>query len=79
MKLLTVIVVLIMLTGCDRKPRKYTFVKTERGLIRFGIGYCNLGMLLNDEMINILDENSKPITCSGYIKLTQKEFDNYDK
>ncbi len=65
------IALLVGFTACDAKPRKY--IKTERGLIRSAAAYCELGMLLNNDRINILDESSTPITCSGYIYLTKEE------
>lgn len=42
-------------------------------------GYCELGMLTNNDRDNILDENSKPITCDGYIMLTDAEKREWQK
>lgn len=73
------IVFLVALTGCKKKIRKYTYVETDRGLISVHAAYCDLGMLLNHDRHNILDENSKPMTCKGYIDLTPDESDSYGK
>ena len=72
-KLITVALFMISITGCDRSPNKRQYIKTERGLIIYARGYCELGLLISNESINILDENGNPITCSGYISLTDKE------
>jgi hypothetical protein len=74
-KLLIVLlsVLLVSLSGCESEPRKITYIKTERGLMHYSAGYCELGMLTNNDRYNILDENSKPITCDGYIELTDAE------
>jgi len=39
----------------------------------FQRGYCELGMLVNNDIQNILNENNEPITCTGYIKLTEDQ------
>jgi hypothetical protein len=46
-KLLAILLsaLLVSLSGCDREPRKNTYIKTERGLINYVAGYCELGML----------------------------------
>jgi hypothetical protein len=76
-KSMLLIITLLFLAGCE--PTKSTYIKTERGLISFDHGYCVLGMLVNNDRDNILDEQSKPITCSGYIKLTPAEHAEYVK
>lgn len=59
--------------GCKESENTNTYIKTERGLVPYSRGYCILGMLTNNNSLNILDENSNPITCSGYISLTMKQ------
>ncbi len=79
MRVILVILMALFLFGCDREPRKITYIETERGIVSYGSGNCELGLLLNNQMQNILDENSNPITCSGYIKLTWEEAEDYRK
>lgn len=59
------------------EKREYTFqyVETPRGIVRYGPFRCSLGLLTNRERINVLDENRNPITCSGYIEITQAQHD----
>jgi len=80
MKNLSIIFTLFFfLVGCgDNKPSKHKYIKTEKGLFSYAHGYCKLGMLVNNDHINIRDENDKPITCSGYIRLTPGEVFQYD-
>ncbi len=70
MRLLMIITVLLV-TGCDE--RKVTYIETEHGLVSFHRGYCEIGMLISNNGANIRDENNKPITCSGYVKLTDAQ------
>ena len=71
--------VLLCVSGCDLAvaQRPYTYIKTERGLMHYGSGYCELGMLVNNGRFNIYDEKSTPITCSGYIQLTVQQAADY--
>lgn len=58
----------------EKRPSKgEKYIETERGIISYAYGYCELGMLINNYGDNILDENSKPITCSGYVWLKEDE------
>lgn len=56
-----------------REETKPTYIETNRGLTAAGTMHCLLGLLVTSDGRNILDENSKPITCSGYVKLTKAE------
>lgn len=64
----------MLCAGCDDAPPKVRkYIETPRGLIKYSAAYCELGMLVNNDRVNIRDENDKPITCSGYIKLTDDQ------
>ena len=56
-----------------REPSKGGYIETDRGLTAARTMHCLLGLLVTSDGRNILDENNKPITCSGYIKLTKAE------
>lgn len=73
---LMILIAAVGLSGCG-DPIKRSYIKTERGLLASGHGYCVLGMLTNNSGDNILNEESEPITCSGYIKLTTKQLMEY--
>lgn len=75
MKILFILLGALFIAGC--KEAKNTYIKTDRGLVPYSYGYCELGMLLNNDMINILDEDSNPMTCNGYVNLTREEHKNY--
>jgi hypothetical protein len=68
---------LVSLTGCNQNQT--TYIKTERGLLSYTEGYCTLGMLTNNDRVNILNEDSKPIKCTGLIKLNKKEYDEWEE
>lgn len=76
MKVLVILLVMFSV-GCEHKQRTSKYIITERGLLSYGSGYCFLGMLTNNDGDNILNEDSNPITCSGYVRLTKKEFNEY--
>jgi len=67
------ILIFITLFVSSCKEREHTYIKTDRGLMSYSRGYCTLGMLTNNDGLNILDENSNPIVCYGYITLTTKQ------
>jgi len=80
MKKLLLISLLLFVTACgDGVERKYNYIVTERGIISYSHGYCELGLLLNNDRDNILDENNKPIKCSGMVKITITEAENWGK
>ena len=64
----------LIFQGCDKPPKKHKYIETERGLVNYFGYYCELGMLLNNDRDNVMNENNKPITCSGYIELTKAEY-----
>jgi len=68
---------LMLLSGCEA-DLKSRYIVSERGLLKYNYGYCVLGVLTNNSMVNIYDENKKPIKCSGYIDLTKAEKENYN-
>ena len=76
MKHIIIAIFSILLIAACNEPTS-TFIITDRGLLNYNSGYCILGMLTNNDRDNIYDENNKPITCDGYIKLTKKEKENY--
>jgi len=76
-KLLIAMLLLSTISGCEVGPHKHSYVATERGLISFDHAYCELGLLLNNDRYNILDEDSKPVTCTGYVTLTEEEAMQY--
>lgn len=49
------------------------YVKTDRGFIVWWKAQCELGMVLNSDGDNILDEDGRPIQCSGYVYLTDDQ------
>ena len=63
----------LLIAGCDTPPPKYQYIETPRGLISYNKGYCELGMLISKDGVNIRDENNAPITCKGYIYLTREQ------
>lgn len=65
----------LFLNACD--DGKKVYVETNRGIISAKVFNCNLGMLVNRDKNNIYDENNKPMTCKGYIRLTPEEFDKW--
>lgn len=69
--LIGVILIGLLAAGCGES--KTIYVDTERGLIKYYFAHCHLGMLTNNDGDNILDENSKPITCTGVVELTDAE------
>lgn len=69
-------IIFVLLCACGEVEWRY--VKTKKGLVRAGEFYCVLGMLVNNERENVLDEDSRPITCDGYISLTHKKKREWD-
>ena len=69
------IVAMVLLTGCDQSSFKTTYIKTDRGFISYGYAYCELGILTNNSMVNILDENNRAIPCQGRVRMTKAEFE----
>lgn len=76
-KMLAICLTVLLVAGCERKPRTTTYIETEKGLVYWGHGYCVLGMLVNNDRVNIRDEDNKPITCTGKVDLTKAEFNNF--
>lgn len=76
-KMLAICLTVLLVAGCDRPPRKSIYIETEKGLVSFSHGYCVLGMLVNNDRVNIRDENNKPITCVGRVRLTKEEARNF--
>lgn len=70
-KFIMALIVMALVSGCNE--RKYQYIKTDRGLLGYSIGYCALGMLTNNDGNNIYDENNNPITCDGYVYLSEAE------
>ena len=77
-KLIPTLLLSLFITGCG-EPRKYNYVVTEKGLVAYSQAYCTLGMLVNNAHINIRDENDKPITCSGMVRLTEEEASRWEQ
>lgn len=67
------VLMLVLLGGCDMPSVKSTYIKTEVGLIPYARAYCEGGLVFNNEMINLYNAAGEPITCTGYISLTQEE------
>lgn len=76
MKTIIAVLFTIFIFGCEDNKRKY--IETDRGFISYSRAYCDLGMLLNNDGKNIMDEKLKPITCSGYVYLTKEEINKLD-
>jgi len=55
------------------EQRTSRYVITDKGVVKGG--RCKLGMYLSYEGSNVLDEKSKPITCTKELRLTRKEFE----
>ncbi len=72
--LLLIVAIAMMIYVAPKRTHISTYIETERGLVSFAIATCVLGMLTNADGVNILDENSKPITCTGYVKLTEDAY-----
>ena len=76
------ILIVMLIIGCVgvvvyknyNKDHAGLYIKTELGYIWYGMADCELGMVLNKDGNNILDINSKPITCSGMIRMTDAEY-----
>lgn len=67
-----------LITGCHKsQPPKLKYIKTPQGVISYAYGYCQLGMLVTNDSVNIYDADNKPITCSGYVYLTREQAENY--
>ena len=75
MKIITAIMVAAILSGCD-EPKKL-YVITDGGLTHHWRASCVAGMLISSEGWNIVNADSVPITCNGYIKLTDSERAEY--
>lgn len=58
-----------------QENRTDKYILTNKGLSKGG--YCRVGMYISWDGYNVLDENSKPITCTKELRLTKKQFDNY--
>lgn len=71
-KFILFIISLLSVTAC-LPPAQSRYIQTDRGLMPYSRGYCELGILVSNDMHNIYDENSKPISCSGYVMLTKHE------
>ena len=63
----------VFVIGVNAYDFTYKYPVTGRGLITPGIALCEVGLLLNREGDNILDEEGEPVTCSGYVRLTAAE------
>ncbi len=63
--------VYILATG--KLPHRH--VITDIGVSRSG--YCNMGLYMSKRGSNVLDKTGRPITCSGYIHLTDKEAEEW--
>lgn len=70
---IVMICVIMAIVGCDFSSRQYKFIETNRGLYPTERGYCVIGMLTSNNGMNIVDEDSKPITCTKTISLTLDE------
>lgn len=69
---------LLLVAGCgDRPPPTYQYIETPRGVISYTRGYCELGVLITNDGVNIRDENNSPITCTGYIQLTKEQVKSF--
>ena len=77
MKLTMIGLFVAMAALCACKERGDKYVITDKGLVSYMRAYCELGMLMSSDMINIVDENSDPITCSGYVRLTKEAYKNW--
>lgn len=59
--------------------REGQYIKTDRGYLSFSYGYCHLGLLLNNNHENILDEERKPVSCYGYVTMLPSEAERLNK
>lgn len=77
--LASLIVVLVVAIPSDPVSRHRTrkYIVTSMGLIAYTIGMCESGMLFSKDHVNFYDDNLQPITCSGYVELTDAEFKDY--
>lgn len=75
MRYFALLAAVLILYGCE--DVKSLYVITDNGLTVHWRASCISGMLVSSEGINVLDIHSTPITCSGYIKLTKDERDEY--
>ena len=75
-KLQAIFLSALLVSACGEE-RTSRYIETERGLMGFGGGWCTLGMLTNNDRVNILDEEKMPITCDGYIDLTEAQKKEY--
>lgn len=65
------VLILVLLPGCLDVYNDYTV--SSVGLLPYSRTYCNGGLVFNNEMENLYDSQDKPITCTGYIRLTSEE------
>lgn len=77
-KLLALFLSVLLVSACEDGELMTTYIKTDRGLMSFASGYCVLGMLTNNDRVNILDEDRIPITCAGYVNLTRAQKNEYE-
>ena len=73
-----VIILIALVTACNNGKSTYTYIETSRGIVISSGYYCDLGLLVSNDRRNVYDENGRTITCSGYIKLTKEQADNWE-
>jgi hypothetical protein len=75
-RILLIAAFVVLVTACNLGDVRSEYVVTSKGVMQGWVS-CKLGMLLSGDNINIRDENDKPITCTGTVRLTKNEAENY--
>ena len=74
MKIIIAIMCAAILSGCSESK---LYIITDGGLTHHWRASCVAGMLISNDGLNIVNTDSVPITCNGYIKLTDTQHDDY--
>ena len=73
MKKIMILSLIVSIFGCSNEEWTYQYIKTDLGYVSFQSANCKLGLLFNNDFDNMLDKDSNPIRCEGYVYLNKRQ------
>lgn len=74
-KLMMVLLITLISSCKDYKNKKWTYVDSSIGYLSYKYFNCEVDLVITNEGVNLFDKDGNVVTCSGYVKMTEKERD----